>query len=631
MTYQRRLLAGAGVLVTLAAAPVAARAQGLDPIVRVSVLPGRDFTQGEPMQINLSVVPPADAPGTLTALVDGLGASDGFVQWMWASEWDCPYGGCGSGVRPTPCAAGRACFQLPLQLDVRLPVGRHAFPITVVDARGRQTALSAAFDVRPATDRDGDGMPDAWEDLYGLSFDTRIGGSSDDPDGDGVANIDEFRRDTNPRSRYLRYFAEGSTGDRAPGLEQCFVIASLNREDFGGVWITAIGDSGRRVTVHRNASNANTAECPLDRRAHPADRVVAVLVEGEKPFVAERIAVTSVGPVSPIAFGTPGVAAPASRWMFADGGTDGVLDTFYLGFNPGREPVEATFTYRTAGGAIAGRRTLTLPPGTRTTTWVNVDEASLGRREAWVEVVATAPILLERAWRFNPPGRTVTQHAASPGTADASSRWFFPDVDGQALYDTTIVLANPADREAVLDVSLLFTDRDERKAGQVRVPAGGRVSVPARAILPDGRAAVEIVSANGVRVVGERTLSGRDGSGAWRQATIGEREPGTRWTLASVNQSRDVVVTNVSSFPARVELYFHTSYSYADDRVVTIDVPARRRAVVAVTDGRLGTLRATSQPTDRGTAEIVVEAERFSEVGGVAAARSSAVSGVRVQ
>ena len=30
-----------------------------------------------------------------------------------------------------------------------------------------------------------------------------------------------------------------------------------------------------------------------------------------------------------------GVEAPATHWHFADGGTDGVLDTFYLFYNPG--------------------------------------------------------------------------------------------------------------------------------------------------------------------------------------------------------------------------------------------------------------------------------------------------------
>jgi len=608
-----------------------ASAAGLDPIIKTSALPGRDFTQGEWMQVNLSIVPPADAPGDLTVLLDGLGARDGFVQRMFRSDFDCPLGGCGDGQRPAPCAAGRACFVQELQLDVRLPTGHHEFPITITDARGRQTRLSAGVDVRPWTDRDADGMPDAWEDRYELSF-RADGGPNDDPDGDGVPNIEEFRRGTNPRARYFRYFAEGSSGDRAPGLEQCYTMAQLAPDTFGLVWITLIGDDGRRLDDTRGVQNSSVLYCPLDRRAHPADRVVAVLVESEKPIAIERGA-TSTAPQYPtadsIGFGTLGVAAPAARWLFADGGTDGVLDTFYLSYNPGPDPVEATFTYRTPAGAIARRRTVTLPPGVRTTTWVNVDDAPLGRQEAWVDVAATAPILVERAWRFNPPGRTVTQASASPGTTEPSSRWLFPEVDGQATYDTTIVLANPEGREAVLDVNLLFADRAERMAGQVRVPAGGRVSVPARAILPDGRASVEIVSANGVRVAGERTLSGRDGSGAWRVAATGAREPGARWVLPS-NTFGLGILTNVSPFPARVELHFYTSYSFGSDAIVTIDVPARSRTILPAAPLTLDTLRATSQPTDRGTAEIVVEGERYADVDGVAHARSSGAPGARV-
>ena len=272
-------------------------------------------------------------------------------------------------------------------------------------------------------------------------------------------------------------------------------------------------------------------------------------------MVIERIAV-SYDPFE-TRFGTIGVVTPSSRWMFADGGTDGAqLDTFYLAFNPGPDRVEATFTYRTPSGVIARRRTSVLAPGARTTTWVNADDAPLGRTEAWVDIAATAPILVERAWRFDPPGRTVTQESAAPGTDDASTRWFFPDVDGAARFDTTIVLANPADCEAVLDVAA-FDDAEARAAGQVRVPAGGRIDLLAKAILPGSRASVEIVSANGVRVVGERTLAGRDERGPWRVAAIGLRGPGPLWTLPSTFGAGELVVTNVSAFPARVELHFY--------------------------------------------------------------------------
>ena len=203
-------------------------------------------------------------------------------------------------------------------------------------------------------------------------------------------------------------------------------------------------------------------------------------------------------------------------------------------------------------------------------------------------------------------------------------------MDGQASYDTTIVLANPATREAVLDVNLLFTDREERRAGQVRVPAGGRIGLPARAIVPDGRASVEIVSANGVRVLGERSLSGRDAQGAWRLAAIGAREPGSRWTLPSAT-FRDAVITNVSPFPARVELHFYTlvqlrrGYDHHDR-----DSGAEPK-IVAVSgqgsQGSLDTLRVTSQSTERGTADIVVAGERYSDVGGATSARASGVIG----
>jgi len=633
VTHRRAFLAGALVCAAAAVCSTApAAAQGLDPIVKTSTIPGGDFRQGGSMQVNLSIVPPADAPGDLTVLIDGLGARDGFVQKMFRSDFDCPLGGCGDGQRPTPCATGRACFLVFMQLDVRLPIGHHEFPITVTDTRGRRTRLSAGIDVRPWLDRDADGMPDAWEDFYNLSFQPAGGGPGDDPDGDGVPNLEEFRRGTNPRARYARYFAEGSSGDRAPGLEQCYTMASLSVEDFGQMWITLIGDDGRQLADTRNVHNNSVLLCPMDRREHPADRVVAVLVESEKPIVIERAA-TSTAPRYPtldsIAFSTLGVAAPASHWLFADGGTDGVLDTFYLTYNPGPEPAEATFTYRTPAGAIARRRTVTLAPGVRTTTWVNVDDAARGRAEAWVDVTATSPILVERAWRFDPPGRTVTQASASPGTNDASSRWIFPEMDGQAAFDTTIVLANPSDREAVLDVNLLFADRAERQAGQVRVPARGRISVPARAILPDGRASVEIVSANGVRVAGERTVSGRDGTGAWRVAAIGAREPGSRWVLPSSTVG-ETIVTNVSPFPARVELHFYTSYSFGEDSVQTIDVPARGRVITPVAPLLLDTLRATSLPTDRGTAEIVVEGERYADGDGVARTRSSGALAARV-
>ncbi len=50
----------------------------------------------------------------------------------------------------------------------------------------------------PDDDTDADNLPDSWEMQH---FGSLSAGSSDDPDGDGAANVDEYLAGTDPRSR----------------------------------------------------------------------------------------------------------------------------------------------------------------------------------------------------------------------------------------------------------------------------------------------------------------------------------------------------------------------------------------------------------------------------------------------
>jgi hypothetical protein len=495
--------------------------------------------------------------------------------------------------------------------DPATPPGQYQLPLTVVEATGRTTRTQVALDVRAPRDDDADGLPDAWEHLY-LGF-PRIGaevGSDGDPDGDGVSNLEEFRRDTNPVARYARYFAEGSAGDRSPAHSLAARAADLE-EDGNRAWFRVVGDGGRRAISAFGGG--------INSFGWQADRVVALVVETAAPAAVERGMGYIVGGEAESAPFRSRAVEPAARWYFADGGTDGTLDTFYLTYNPTATPVDATITYRLADGAVARQSRRTIAPGGRTTIWANVDDAPLGRAEASAEITATAPIVVERAWRFDPPGRTVTQPLATAGSDRPSTRWIFPDVDAAAPFDTTVVIANVSPQAAVVDVSLIHADRAPTSIGQLRIPPRGRTSLPVRQIpaLTGTRASVEVVSANGALVVAERTFTGRDAAGSWRLAMPGAPGAARRWVWprSQAGNSTDLVVTNLSPFDARVEVYFAKSDSHFFDNARTklVTIPARRRVVypVGVDDPAYpytpGITRVTSQSTPSGTAEIVAE------------------------
>ena len=60
-------------------------------------------------------------------------------------------------------------------------------------------ALTDRFSLRTVAlvvDANGNGIPDAWEALYGLSGESTLADA--DPDGDGVCNLDEYNAGTNP-------------------------------------------------------------------------------------------------------------------------------------------------------------------------------------------------------------------------------------------------------------------------------------------------------------------------------------------------------------------------------------------------------------------------------------------------
>jgi hypothetical protein len=188
-----------------------------------------------------------------------------------------------------------------------------------------------------------------------------------------------------------------------------------------------------------------------------------------------------------------GVAAPDTMWFLAEGATGPYFDLFVLLANPSVAAADVTLTYlRSDGTRLA--RSLTLPPTSRTTVWVDYETFDGGvtfpLADAAVSTTVTStnavPIVVERAMWW--PGNVSTWHEAhaSAGSTETAARWVV--AGGQALEaphsDTYVLVANPADAAATVRVTLLFEDGTTPASQTFEVAPQSRFNVDARAAFP---------------------------------------------------------------------------------------------------------------------------------------------------
>jgi hypothetical protein len=604
------LIIGAGVSAGRAQAP---------PVVTASV-ERSPLKAGELLSVVLDVVVAADTNGgQAVATVDPISAAaNTFVIRMSRVGFVCRPSGCG------PCPAGIQCFSQSIALNSRVR-GPQAFPITVVDAKGRETRTSVSFNVEPPDDADGDGLPDSWELDYRLDSRSRAGddGASGDPDRDGVTNLEEYARDSSPRARYVRYFAELSTGDRQKLWSNISVYQAEKK--YGSIQIRLFGDGGRSATF---VSGHIFAGGGLNGLEFPADRVVLATIASEERVVAERT--STLGAQYAIVNVSPAIGAPSRTWYFAEGGSGGALDLFLLTYNPNPVPVTAEFTYLRPPGQAPIVRERVLPPGVRTTVWMNVDDPELAGADVAPIIRTSAPILVERAWRVSPPGKTVPHETATPGAVRPENSWYFPQLLLGSAIESALVVANPNEREADVDVTCYFADR-EPVMRRFRAPALSRIALSSRDLVAGAaeEVSVRVTSSAGLPVIVERSLTGR--GAAWRQASLGATAAGTRWAFSYAGLGAAVydpanhalTLVNATDVDARVELHFYTDYFEPTTVKSFVTVPARRRvrltSTPGVATGGAGGLVVTSLQRAEGSATpIVVEYTRYSQLDGEA-------------
>jgi hypothetical protein len=205
------------------------------------------------------------------------------------------------------------------------------------------------------------------------------------------------------------YFAEGTTEN---GWRQHLVL--LNPYGVSTtVELTLRGENG--LIARQRFTLPPLRRRSVDLQQYAAGRGAAVEVQANQPIVAERLLRRTDRAAAAL---SPGIAAPAVRWLFASVRTR-AAEAYLILLNP--TAVDAQVTLDLFGEGNADQRTLTVPAGTRRV--LALHQQWPERSGAALLVASTAPLVVEQA--VLPTGIrggfTVEQPTALPAVFSAGS------------------------------------------------------------------------------------------------------------------------------------------------------------------------------------------------------------------
>ena len=264
-------------------------------------------------------------------------------------------------------------------------------------------------------DPDGDGMPSAWESMFG--FDPALSTDAGaDADTDGVTNLAEYMAGSHPTGTHARYLAEGAANSffatridiANPGTSPASLVVRFQGDDGRSTSSTWQIPAGAQRTISRDGSVAAS---------------FSTVVESNGLVVVDRTMTWGGGYGS---HAETALAAPSTTWFLAEGATHGRFSLFYLLQNPGAAPATVAVTYLRPAPAGPVTRQYTLAAASRLT--IAVDGiAELAASNVSAQIASDVPILVERAMymdtlnpvqTFRPARRRRGhghQHAVVPG------------------------------------------------------------------------------------------------------------------------------------------------------------------------------------------------------------------------
>jgi hypothetical protein len=439
-------------------------------------------------------------------------------------------------------------------------------PFQSVYGGGDRDAVIGRITTADPGDVDTDGLPNDWENQYGLDPNDSSGanGANGDPDGDLVNNATELANGSHPRGFVITYLAEGATGTFFDTR-----LAIANPTGTPAKVLTRFQKStGAVVPLFSNVGAHSRATIDVDTVAGMEDEAFSTLIEADVQVVADRTMTWDS-----TAYGSHAergiLTRTATTWYLAEGATHGSFDLFYLIQNPGGNAADIEITYLLPDGQPPIVQTLSVAGSSRVTIPVDA-QPGLAETDVSASIRSTngVPFVVERAMYFSRPGQPFAAGHESAGVTAPATRWFLAEGATGSFFNTFILIANPSADMATVEMQYLLDG-----GGVVTVPhnIAPRSRLTINAALEDpalvsANMSTVITSTNNVPIVVERAMWWPAGPAGWHEAhnSPGEITTGTRWGLAegesggATSKQTYILIANTSNFggDARVTLLF---------------------------------------------------------------------------
>jgi hypothetical protein len=325
------------------------------------------------------------------------------------------------------------------------------------------------------------------------------------------------------------YLAEGATG---AFFDDGVLIANPNDAQ-APVALTFLREGGATVVVQRVIPAMARVTIHVDQLEGLQDASASVKVESTDrlPLVVERSMFWDQSYYG--GHTANAVARPEKQWTFAEG-FQGFFDTYILIANANAAKTTATLTFLRENDTPVVK-SVEVAPFSRKTVYAG-DYDELKGRAFGIVVDATEPVIAERAMYFATlPGKLWSGGHVNTGIVAPSNTWFHAEGATGGFFSTFILLSNPQDTKANVEVRFLLADGTVIKRMKTLEPKQRLTINPASegdARLED--AAVSTVVQSDVPIVSERSMYWEGDAKPFGEGhnSSGIAEAGERWGLA---------------------------------------------------------------------------------------------------